>query len=90
VSVENKKMGNLISIHTLIFLKEESKGESTSPLTILSELLDKYSGMSYNRYPIFIKEGGNVKNRFCKISYGEKGEPRELIKFANSKQKLNN
>lgn len=81
-------MGNLISIHTLIYLNNKSRGESISPLNILSEILDKYSGMSYNRYPIYIKEGGNNKNRFYKISYGEKGEPRELIKFANTHPEL--
>jgi hypothetical protein len=81
-------MGNLLSIHTVIYLKSKPGDESSSPLNILTEILDKYGGMSYNGYPIYIKEGGNNKNRFYKISYGEKAEPRELIKFANSHPEL--
>jgi len=81
-------MGNLISIHTIIFVKRDSDRITLNPIRILNELLLKYNGMSYNGSPIFVKESGNYENLHYKISYGEKGEPRELIEFAKSHVKL--
>lgn len=81
-------MGNLISIHALIFVQNDLKNDHCSPLDIITKLLEKYEGGSYNGYPIIIKEGGNHANRHYFISYGEKGEPSELLSFMNSYPKL--
>jgi len=82
-------MGNLLSIHTVIILKHElRRGEFFTPLGIASKLLGKYNGMSYNGFPIYLKDLSDSNHAHFRISYGEKGEPRELIEFANSNEKL--
>jgi hypothetical protein len=55
-----------------------------TPLGIVSKLLEKYNGMSYDRYPVYLKDFSDHNKLQFRLSYGEKGEPRELIKFANS------
>lgn len=74
-------MGNLLSIHAEIFLKRDSNGKVLTPIETVTKLLENLNGSSYNGYPISIKENRNWKNLSYRISYGDKMEPRSLIRF---------
>lgn len=74
-------MGNVISLHTEIFIKNNKEGKSLFPAKVLFDLTEPLNWSSYNGYPMIIKEFGSANDRSIRISYGEKYEPRRLFSF---------
>lgn len=79
-------MGNVISLHTEIFVKRDESGETIKPAEALWKLTEPLNGSSYNGYPMIIKEAGSYKDFSIRISYGEKYVPRRLFSFYEENQ----
>ena len=80
-------MGNVISIHTEIFVKRDETGKTIKPAEALCELTKTYNGSSYNGYPMIIKEVGAYNDFSIQISYGEKYVPRTIFGFYEENKK---
>lgn len=74
-------MGNLLSIHTEIFVKRGAAEQTLSPAEALYKLIAPMNGHSYNGYPMIAKESGTYEHFSIRISYGEKYVPRHLFRF---------
>jgi len=81
-------MGNIISLHTEIFVKRDESGKTIKPAEALWKLTEPLNGSSYNGYPMIIKEAGAYKDFSIRISYGEKYVPRRLFSFYEQNQEL--
>ena len=80
-------MGNVLSVHAEIFLKES--WQNNFPVSkLISQILDLQFGRSYNGYPIIAKEYWS--NRSIQLSFTSKYQPQSLIEFSElNRDKIN-
>ena len=72
-------MGNVLSVHSEIFIKESWQNDF--PVSkLISQILDLQFGRSYNGYPIIAKE--YWPNRSIQLSFTSKYQPQSLIEFS--------